>query len=676
MEAPKIGKNSQNLRAYDEYYKKQALHLIVSQIKLRIGYDQLPEDFPRIVRLQAQDLLARKMDINFAPFEVTNREKSIPKKDEQDNITKRLLKAVMFAHSLPTFKDAADTFLSDLCRHFALIEVGRSLVDLKRNFSPFDPKAGEGPLCIDTRILSDAIVESLASDHPDVREAAKKAIRVLYMSTGIVFGSESNVGRLPLFSHLSSTFCHSCYEEEWFTKTGGSLGINFLLTELDLGDAWVASKQMEFIRALMYVIKDMPQDLPEKTRCLAQTSLEVLLNRITKNIKKEDALPVQSQPGQPPVKQSRLAQICMQLNNELSHMNKFVRETARNSLELVAKAAGCEVWELLEPYKERFLQPIYSKPLRALPFSIQIGYINAMSYHMSLKNDWVKFDDNLTRLLMESLALADANDESLANKPAEYRTHDHIVNLRVSCIKLLSMAMTFEEFANNPIKSKVLAVFFKCLYSESKPTISAANEALKSVLAVDRRLPKDLLQGGLRPVLQSLSDPKRLSVHGLDNLSRLLKLLTSYFKVEIGARLLDQIDSIVEPNSWQQISFTFFEQNPQMKVITAILNIFHLLPAPAEAFKERLIDCFLGLEEKLRRTIQSPFRHPIYLYLNRYPKEVWIFLLGKLDELKYGRLLAQVLRHPDSGPLRDAAIEGLGALMAKCNELAGQGNEK
>ena len=676
MEAPKILKNTNNVRVYDEYYKKQALHFIISQIKLRIGYDQVPDDLPRIVRLQAQDFLARKMDINFAPFEITNREKSIPKKDEQDKITKQLLKAVMFAQSLPSFKDESNDFLMDICRHFAVIEVGRALVDLKRNFSPFDPNAGEGPLCVDTRTLSDAIVEALASDHPDVRDAGKRAIQELYNSAAIIFGSENTVGRLPLFSHLSNTFCHSCYEEEWFTKTGGSLGINFLLTELDLGDAWVASKQMEFIRALMYVIKDMPQDLPEKTRCLAQTSLDVLLQRITKNIKKEDALPVQPQPGQPPVKQPRLAQICMQFNNELTHMNKFVRDTAKSSLELIAKAAACEVWELVEPYKERFFQPIYSKPLRALPFSIQIGYINAMTYHMSLKNDWVKFDENLNRLLMESLALADANDESLANKPAEYRTHEHIVNLRVSCIKLLSTAMTFEEFSNNPTKAKILSVFFKCLYSESKPTIAAANDALKSVLAVDRRLPKDLLQGGLRPVLQSLSDPKRLSVHGLDNLSRLLKLLTSYFKVEIGARLLDQIDSIVEPNAWQQISFTFFEQNPQMKVITAILNIFHLLPAPAEAFKERLIDCFLGLEEKLRRTIQSPFRQPMYLYLNRYPKEIWTYLLGKSDSLKYGRLLAQVLKHSDSAPLREVASDNLGALMTKYNELASQGVEK
>ncbi|PHH83003.1 hypothetical protein CDD82_4018 [Ophiocordyceps australis] len=573
MEASRTSKNPQN-RQHDDFYKKQSLNLIKSQLKLRIGYDQLPDDLPRIVRLQAQDFISKKLDINFLPFETSNRDKSIAKKDEQDQVTKSLLKAIMFAESIPDLKDEDDAFLVDICRHFTIIEIGRALVDMKRTFNAFDPKA----------------VESLASDHPDVREAAKKAIREVYKTATIILG---------------------CYEEEWFTKSGGSLGINFMLTELDFGDAWVASKQTEFIRALMYVIKDMPQDLPEKTRRLAQETLEVLLRRITRHIKKEDAMPIPQQAGQPPPKQTRLAQICMQFNSELAHMNKFVRETSKQSLELIAKAAGCEVWELIDPYKERFLQPIYSKPLRALPFSTQIGYINAMTYHMSLKHD---------------------KDDSLANKPAEYRTHQHIVNLRVSCIKLLSTAMTFEEFANSPTKPRILQVFFK-------------------------RLPKDLLQGGLRPVLASLSDPKRLTV-------------------EIGVRLLDQIYSIVEPGAWQQISFTFCEQNPQMKVITAVLNIFHLLPSPAESFKERLIQNFLELEDKLRRTSQSPFRAPIYLYLNRYPKEIWKHLVGKLDELKFGRLLAQVLSHPDSSPLREVAAEGVDALVTRCNEVMSQEGEK
>ena len=256
-----------------------------------------------IVWTGVQDFVAKRTDINFTPFEVSEREKSGAKRNEQDEIMKKLFKALLFAQSIPEFKEEADAFLLNTCRHIAVLEVGRSLVDLKRTMSTFDPKAGEGPLCLDARCLCDALVESLASDHPEVREGSQRAIREMYDGVAIILGSEAQVGRLQLFTYLTNTFCHSCYEEEWFTKTGGSLGIHYMLTELDLGDAWVAAKQTEFIRALMFVIKDMPQDLPEKTRTLAQTSLEVLLTRVTKNIKKEDALPVQQTQGQPPQKQ-------------------------------------------------------------------------------------------------------------------------------------------------------------------------------------------------------------------------------------------------------------------------------------------------------------------------------------------------------------------------------------
>ncbi|KAI0129973.1 FAT domain-containing protein [Xylariales sp. AK1849] len=671
MEVPKPTK-ANSTRQYDGYYKKQALQLIKAQLKLRIGFDTLPDDLPRLVRLQAQDFMARKCDHDLSVFDLSTRDRSVVKKDDQDIIMKRLIKAIMFAESLPDFKDEADLFLMNLCRHFATIELGRGLVDLKRATSAFDVKHGEGPLFIETRILCDAIVESLASDSPEVRDAAFRAVRAVYDSMAIIFGSESQLGRLLFFSHLSATFCHGCYEDEWFTKTGGSLGIKYLLTEIDLGDAWVAAKQMDFIRALMYVIKDMPQDLPEKTRNSAQGTLELLLTRITKNIKKEDVLPSAAQPGQPAPKPSRMAQICAFFNDELAHMNRHVRETARRSLEIIAKATNSEIWEILEPYKDRLLHSIYPKPLRALPFSTQIGYIDAVAYYMSLKNDFVPFDDSLNRLLMESLALADATDESLAGKPAEFRTHEHIVCLRVACIRILSRAMGFDDFSkgpNNPTRTKIVSVFFKCLYSESKPTIDAANESLKAVLSHTNKLPKDLLQQGLRPVLANLQDPKRLTTHGLDNLARLLRLLTTYFKVEIGARLLDHIKVLAEANLIQQISFTFFEQNSQMKIIAAVFNIFHLLPPAAEQFKERLIDTVLELEEKLRRTHYSPFRPPLYKYLNRYPQEIWNFLIGKLEDIKYGRFLAQVLMHPDSEPLRDTAASNIEALIKACRDV-------
>jgi transformation/transcription domain-associated protein len=663
MEVPRNSKGAVQ-KQYDPYYKKQALQLIKAQIKLRIGVDPcLPEDLPRLVRLQAQDLVMRKTDADFSIFEQTDKTRSIAKKDDEDATLQRLIKAIMYAQSIPEFKDDAEAFLLNLARHFTILEIGRALIDYKRASSAFNVKSGEGPLHIDSRVISDAILESLASENPDVRDGAQRLVKEMYKSAVTIFGSPNHVARLAFFTNLAGTFCHGCYEE-WFTKAGGALGIRILLTEVDLGDLWVAARQMEFIRSLMYVIKDMPEDLPQKTRRSAQDTLVILLRRITKNIKKEDALagaPVQ--PGQPQQKPPRLAQLCNLLNNELAHMNLHVRAMAKEALEIIAEASGASIPELIEPYKDRLLGPIYAKPLRALPFPIQIGYIDAVTYYMQLRPDFVPFDEHLNRLLMESLALADASDESLAGKNLEFRTHDFIVRLRVSCIKILSTAMGFDNFMNgqtNPTRGKIVSVFFKCLYSESKPTIEAANDALKAVLTHTTKLPKELLQTGLRPVLASLQNAKQLSTHGLDNLARLLRLLNSYFKVGIGTRLLEHIKVIAEPTVLQQISFTFFEQNPQMKVIAAVFNIFHLLPEGVRAFKEPVIDIVMDLEFKLRRTHHSPFRMPLYKYLNRYPDDNWNFFISKIDDIRYGRFFAQVLRDRDSEPLRSHGVKRLG----------------
>ncbi|KAL2266473.1 hypothetical protein VTJ83DRAFT_5825 [Remersonia thermophila] len=684
MEVPRPGKGNASVppKQYDPFYKRQALNLIIAQVKLRVGYDNLPDDLPRIIRLQAQDLVNRNKDVDISLFEMTDRERSMTKKSEEENLLKRLIKALLFAQSIPEFKAEVDTLLRNLARHFTIVEVGRALVEMNKASKPFDVKSGEGPLYLDNRVLSDAILESLASENVDIREAAEALIKEMFDAAAIIFGSPTQVARLSFFNSLASTFCHGCYEEEWFTKAGGTQGIKILLSKVDLGDAWVASKQIDFVRALVYVIKDMPPDLPEKTRCSAQVTLEMLLKRLTKSLKKIDCLPppppAAGQPPQQAPKPSRMVQIIMILNGELSHMNRHVRETAKRSLDLIAKAAEAEVWELLEPHRKHVLQPIYAKPLRALPFANQIGFIDAVTYYMSLKRDFVPFDEHLNRLLMESLALADASDESLAGKTLEFRTHDFIVNLRVSCIKILRSAMGFDEFgsgANNPTRVKTVSVFFKCLYSDSKPTIEAANEALRAVLQHTSKLPKDLLQSGLRPVLASLQDAKRLTVHSLDNLGRLLRLLTTYFKVEIGARLLEHVKQIAEPVLLHQVSFTFFEQHNAIKIIAAVFNIFHLLPEAAKQFKERVIDNVLDLEEKLRRTHLSPFRDPLYKYLNKYPSDVWAFTLGKLEELRYGRFLSQVLRHPDSQVLRDYGAANVEFIIKTCNNIVAQGKE-
>ena len=659
-EIPKTAAAKKN----DLFYKRKALGLLSTQLKLSIGVDNLSDDFAQALRLQANDLVESRLEYSSDLLDRSDRETSIIKKEVQEETVLKLIKACIFAMSVPELKDDATALVMGLCRHFTILEVGQALANAKHENKPFDVNSGEGMMFLSTRVLMDAIVQSFSSDLLEVRDAAGLVVKTIYDTAVLIFGSEERVHTLPFFFHLAKTFCHSCYNEEWFTKSGGSLGIQMFATEIDLGNSWMSDRQSDFVRALLYVMKDMPQDLPAKTRIQARETLEVLLRRCNKN------------QGQDEKPKSRLMNLCGYLIYELAHMNKHVREAAQKSFGIIAEVTGTEVHALMAPVKDRLLSPIYNKPLRALPFAVQIGYIDAITYCLGLQHELIEFNDQLTRLLMESLALADADDESLAQRPNEQRTAENIVNLRVSCIRLLSTAMGFQEFGTSPqnqSRPRIISVFFKSLYSKSTDVIEAANLGLKAVLSTTNKLPKDLLQNGLRPILMNLQDPKRLSVAGLDGLARLLTLLTNYFKVEIGARLLDHMKTLGEPNSLQKISFTLIEQSHSMKIIAAILNVFHLLPPAALTFMPRLIDGVLDLEEKLRRTHYSPFRAPLMRYLNRYPKESWDFFSLRLKDLRYGRFFAQILADASSTPLRDAVMASPETLIKSSLDLEEDG---
>ena len=540
-------------------------------------------------------------------------------------------------------------FVHDVCRHFTVVELGRALAQARHRSKPFDVNSGEGESFLDTKVLADAFVESLASDDIKVRETTEQAIIFVRDTASTLFGSVEKAAKLPFFQHLAKVFCHNCHELEWFAKAGGALGIRVLVTELGLGDEWLASKQIDFIRALMFVVKDMPQDVPAATRQRAQGTLEIILRRCNKEATKETMAN----------EKSKLYSLCGFFVFELAHMNRHVRETAQQAFAVLAEVIGVETYELIQPVKDRLVLPIFNKPLRALPFSTQIGFIDAITFCLSLDHDLISFNEPLNRLMMESLALADADDETLHAKPSEYSIAETIVSLRVACLRLLSLAMNFPDFASNAQQSsraRIIAVFFKSLYHKSPDIIDAANAGLKDVLTQTNKLPKDLLQNGLRPILMNLQDPKRLSVQGLDGLARLLTLLTNYFKVEIGARLLEHMKVIADEPTLQKMSFGLIEQNPQMKIVAAIFNIFHLLPPAATTFMEELITTALNLEEKLRRTAYSPLRKPLVKYLNRYPKETWSFFETRTRDERFGRFYGQILADSEAEPLRIGLI--------------------
>jgi transformation/transcription domain-associated protein len=164
------------------------------------------------------------------------------------------------------------------------------------------------------------------------------------------------------------------------------------------------------------------------------------------------------------------------------------------------------------------------------------------------------------------------------------------------------------------------------------------------VLTHQSRLPKELLQTGLRPILMNLADPKRLSVPGLEGLARLLELLTNYFKVEIGHKLLDHFRIVADPEMLSQSSRLPLSNNEGITKLVRLANIFHLLPSAANIFLESLVNAIVQTESQMHFSTQSPFSEPLAKYLDRYPSEGVDFFLRHLNFPRHLRTFRSIIQ--------------------------------
>lgn len=65
-------------------------------------------------------------------------------------------------------------------------------------------------------------------------------------------------------------------------------------------------------------------------------------------------------------------------------------------------------------------------------------------------------------------------------------------------------------------------------------------------------MPKELLQSSLRPILVNLAHTKNLSMPLLQGLARLLELLSNWFNVTLGGKLLEHLKKWLEPEKLAQ----------------------------------------------------------------------------------------------------------------------------
>lgn len=211
-----------------------------------------------------------------------------------------------------------------------------------------------------------------------------------------------------------------------------------------------------------------------------------------------------------------------------------------------------------------------------------------------------------------------------------------------------------------------MSLLFRSLVSVPTKAVDAAYHALRDVLTLSivvksardgeksqPRLPKELLQTCIRPVLLHLRDYTKLSIPLLRGLARLLSLLSSWFNKTLGEKLLDHLQKWTDPT--KIIGQKSWKQGDELHVAAAVVDIFADLPH-ASHFVEPLVKTCIKLEATFpafkARFIHSPFRKPLARYLNRHPQYTASFFFQRLKTPMYSELFQSILELPESGDLR------------------------
>jgi transformation/transcription domain-associated protein len=348
---------------------------------------------------------------------------------------------------MPVLTEKATSYTRALCRRIYGLELRRE----PESAPTADPGRGLRRLLPLTNAVADCFVTTLAdaavSVRPDLCTLLSTIISDLReLATSEDFASLPDVARMTdrVVTSVAHRFVNLCHEEDWLRKMAGVAAIRTFVEKAELPRRLILELEIDFVRALIFCLEDSPKDPHKSTADV----LELAKSLIKTCQSSEDGR----------VRQNRLVETLLQTLNSQKELS---RNAAQECIRTLSDAVGQSVPDVIGPLaKLRVLDPnsgpIFSKPLRALPFPMQVGNIDAIVYLLDLEPSLIQPTEEFTRLLHEVLALADVDDAGLLSKPVTHGQEIWLKRLRISCLKLLKSAMARQEHlgSNAPLRSR------------------------------------------------------------------------------------------------------------------------------------------------------------------------------------------------------------------------------
>ncbi|KAJ1496046.1 hypothetical protein T484DRAFT_1760328, partial [Baffinella frigidus] len=551
-------------------------------------------------------------------------------------VCRKVITALFLASSHPDLADEVDGLVDGVCRYFA---VAIALCPPAEEGFPKPVHAEE--------VLLDVAIDALCQGEKP--RGDKKPPMVYTLPPLQIFldflnslAPTEELAKLPVFDNITRMLCHLCYQRPWWQKVAGCVGLQILIPRMPV--SCLLSVELSVSRALVAIWRDSASDEVAITAEKAYATLAMVLHRCHGSTAKPMAV---DRPPSVPAPAPAPAVAPAVAGAPAVPLAAYPAAVA---------AAAAEKEKEKEKKEE-------SKDPEQIAFKEVVGHLS------------MELVGGHTTFFQDALNVAEMEDQAIAGgRQPDGGVVAQFNLLRTHCVQLLRTAMASSEVSlstnNQELRNQIILMFFKVITKGHHDAVIAAREGLAEVLQTQRgKAPfKDLLQSSLRPVLVNLADYRKLNVPLLEGLSRLLELLSSWFNVTLGEKLLDYLQKWAEPDKATPAGGQIKKASDEPKIPAAIIQLFHLLPPAPEKFMQKLAQLTIDLELKLPSVgdfsqVRSPYRAPLTKFLNRFPSEALDFFYGKLTEPQYCKLFQHILRSETASPLRDEVRRSVQKLL-------------
>ncbi|XP_051928648.1 transformation/transcription domain-associated protein isoform X3 [Hippocampus zosterae] len=557
-------------------------------------------------------------------------------------------------------RPSALPFVASLIRHYTMVAVAQQCgpfllpcyqLGSQPNTAMFHSEEN-GSKGMDPLVLIDAIAICMAYEEKELCKIGEVALAVIFDVASIILGSKERACQLPLFSYIVERLCACCYEQAWYAKLGGVVSIKFLMERLPL--IWVLQNQLTFLKALLFVMMDLTGEVSNGAVAMAKTTLEQLLVRCATPLKDEekteDLLTAQDK---------SFHMVTHDLVREVTSPNSTVRKQAMHSLQVLAQVTGKSVTVIMEPHKEVLQDMVPPKKhlLRHQPANAQIGLMEGNTFCTTLQPRLFTMDLNVMEhkvFYTELLNLCEADDAALMKLPC-YKSLPSLVPLRIAALNALAACNYLPQS-----REKIIAALFKALNSTNSE-LQEAGEACMRKFLEGATIEVDQIHTHMRPLLMMLGDYRSLTLNVVNRLTSVTRLFPNSFNDKFCDQMMQHLRKwmevvvITHKGGQRSDGSPALEGFEEMKICSAIINLFHLIPAAPQTLVKPLLEVVMKTERAMLIEAGSPFREPLIKFLTRHPSQtVELFMMeATLNDPQWSRMFMSFLKHKDAKPLRD-----------------------